>query len=338
MRAAAFDSVDNPSAIEIVDRPEPTPERGEAVVRVKAAALNHRDLWKVKDDRLEEDDLPFVPGADLAGTVVRTGQGVTHVSEGSRVVLCPISTCGTCRFCRDGPENMCERYSSYDGAFAEQARVKADRLVELPESVDFVTAAALPVSYMTAFRMFERGDVSAGDLVFVPGVTGGVGVAVVQLASYLGVETIGTSTSAEKLSRVEAEGLDHAIRTADAGEMRAAVGSLGDVDVTINHLAGPYTHVGTKVLGRDGVMVVCGRTAGRMSEFDAQDLYFGHKRILGSTLGTQPDLEKLVDLVENGQLDPLVDRTYPLAETARAFEEMDSRDVVGKLVVRPQER
>lgn len=336
MRTAAVTRPDGQTRIEVLDQPHPTPGPGEAVVRVEAAALNHRDLWKLRDDRIPEDDTPFVPGADLAGTVEQTGDGVSDEFDGSRVVLCPLRTCGTCRFCRDGPENMCERYGSYDGAFAERALVRADRLVQLPKTVDFATAATLPISYMTAYRMLKRGDVSATDLVFVPGVTGGVGVATVHLANIIGAETVGTSSSAEKLSRVEAEGLDHAIHTDDPGEMREAVERIGAVDVTINHLSGPYSAVGLDVLRRNGAMVVCGKTAGRHSEFDAQDLYFGHKRVLGSTLGTQPDLEQLVAFAANGRLDPVVDREYPLSETPQAFRDLESRDVVGKLLVRPQ--
>lgn len=336
MRVAAFTSGED-LTLEVQDRPDPTPEQGEAVVRVEAASLNHRDLWKVEDDgRLEDEDFPFVPGGDLAGTVIETGPNVSTVGEGDRVVLCPLESCGECRFCRDGPENMCENYSSYDGAFAERALVDASRLVALPDSVDVVDAAALPIAYMTAYRMLERGGVSAGDRVFVPGATGGVGIAAVQLASLLGAETIGTSTSAEKLARVERAGLDHAIRTGDPDEMREAVERIGEVDVTINHLSGPYTRVGVEVLRTNGAMVVCGRTAGRVTEFDARDLYFGHKRILGSTLGTQPDLERLVSFVADGRLDPVVAAEYPLEETTRAFRDMRDREMVGKLVIEPQ--
>lgn len=323
--------------LEPLDRPDPTPERGQAVVHVEAAALNHRDLWKVRDeDRLDADDIPFVPGGDLAGTVVRTGPDVSSVAKGDRVVLCPLESCGECRYCREGPENTCENYSSYDGAFAEEALVDASRLVALPDSVEFVDAAALPIAYVTAYRMLQRGEASAGDRVFVPGATGGVGIAAVQLASLLGAETIGTSTSARKLERVEREGLDHAIHSGDPDEIRAAVEAIGEVDVTINHLGGPYTRVGAAVLRTNGAMVICGRTAGRYPEFDARDLYFGHKRILGSTLGTQPDLERLVRFVADGRLEPVVAEEYPLAETARAFRDMEEREHVGKLVIRPQ--
>lgn len=338
MHVAAFTGYEDVTDIEVQDRATPTPGSGEAVVRVEAASLNHRDLWPVKtDDEAGRADTPFVPGGDLAGTVERTGPGVSNVDEGDRVVLCPLLTCGTCRFCREGPENMCEQYESYDGAFAEQALVRADRLVALPDAVDAVDAAALPIAYMTAYRMLQRGDAAAGDLVFVPGATGGVGVAAVQLAGLVGAETVGTSTSETKLARVERAGLDHGLHTGDPEEMREAVEAIGDVDVTVNHLGGPYTSVGSEVLRRGGTMVVCGRTAGRYPELDVRDLYFGHKRVVGSTLGTQPDLERLVGFVASGRLEPVVAEEYPLAETPRAFQDMQSRERVGKLVVRPQQ-
>jgi NADPH:quinone reductase-like Zn-dependent oxidoreductase len=338
MRVAAFTSHEMPPRIEIREHPIPTPGPDEAVVRVEAAALNHRDLWTLRDgDRLQEDDLPFVPGGDLAGVVERTGAGVSSVEEGNSVVLCPLETCGECRFCRDGPENMCKQYASYDGAFAERALVDASRLVALPESIDAVDAAALPIAYMTALRMLKRANVTAGDRVFIPGATGGVGVAAVQLATLMGAETIGTSRSADKLRAVESVGLDHAIRGDDPDALADEVAAIGEVDATINHLGGLFTRVGLEVLRTDGAMVVCGRTAGRYPEFDARDLYFGHKRIFGSTLGTQFDLEQLVGFVEAGRLKPVVAAEYPLAETSKMIRTMEARETVGKLVVRPQE-
>ena len=337
MRVAAFTGYEDVTDLEIREQPDPVPGHGEAVVRVEAASLNHRDLWPVKTDEGDDPaDLPFVPGGDLAGTVDRVGPGVSNVSTGDRVVLCPLLTCGTCRYCREGPENHCEAYESYDGAFAEQALVRADRLIALPDAVDVVDAAALPIAYMTAFRMLKRGHARAGDLVFVPGATGGVGVAAVQLAGILGAGTVGTSTSAEKLAQAEAAGLDHPIHTGDPEEMGEAVAALGEIDVTVNHLGGPYTQVGVQVLRRDGRMVVCGRTAGHYPEIDIRDLYIGHKHIVGSTLGTQPDLERLVSFVADGRLSPVIAEEYQLAETERAFADMQDRERAGKLVVRPQ--
>ncbi|EMA01050.1 NADPH2:quinone reductase [Haloarcula vallismortis] len=337
MRAAAFSELTGPNGVSIVNRPTPEPGRGEAVVSVEACAINRHDLWVLEGDSamVDTDDLPFVSGLDVAGTVDAVGDGVTAVEPGDRVVLCPNETCGTCRYCREGPENLCENFSLYHGGLAEAARVEADRLVPLPDGVETVDAAALPTAYMTAFHMLRRIDAETGDLVFIPGVTGGVGVAGVQLTSALGAHSVGTSSSAAKLNRVESLGLDHAIESTDPDEIRAAVSDAGTVDGVLNHLGGEYTQVGLDVLRRGGRMAVCGRTAGGTSEIDIPDLFLGHKRVIGSTMGTQGGLERLVDLVADGELTPEIEETYSLEETSAAFAAMQDRDSVGKLVVTP---
>ncbi|MFB6140780.1 MAG: alcohol dehydrogenase catalytic domain-containing protein [Halosimplex sp.] len=335
MRAAAFTDLVGPDGVDVVDLPDPEPERGEAVVDVEACAINRHDLWILEGDSamVDADDLPFVSGLDVAGTVRDVGPEVSAVDPGDRVVLCPNETCGVCRFCREGPQNLCEHFSLYHGGLAERARVSADRLVPIPEGMDATTAAALPTAYMTAYRMLKRADAEAGDRVFVPGATGGVGVAAVQLCDALGIETVGTSRSAAKLDRVRAVGLDRGIESGDVAEIEAAVDR--PVDAVLNHLGGEYSRLGQSVLRRGGTMVVCGRTAGGTSEFDVADLFLQHKRIVGSTMGTQPDLERLVELVADGAFAPVIDETYPLAETGAAFAAMQEGDSVGKLVVEP---
>lgn len=335
MRTAAFTELIGPDGVTIVERPTPEAGPGDAVVDVEACAINRHDLWILEGDSamVDADDLPFVSGLDVAGVVRAVGDDVTAVEPGDRVVLCPNETCGTCRFCREGPENRCESFSLYHGGLAEAARVNADRLVALPDAVDATTAAALPTAYMTAYHMLRRADVGPADLVFVPGATGGVGVACVQLADVLGARTIGTSSSAAKLDRLDELGLDHAVRGTDPDDLREAVLDVGEPDAVMNHLGGPYTELGLDVLRRGGSVIVCGRTAGNRSEIDVPDLFLGHKRIVGSTMGTQTDLETLVDLVAAGELIPEIDETYPLDETGTAFAAMKNRESVGKLVV-----
>ncbi|KAA9398774.1 alcohol dehydrogenase [Haloarcula sp. CBA1130] len=337
MRAAAFSELTGPDGVSVINQTTPVPERGEAVVTVEACAINRHDLWVLEGDSamVDTDDLPFVSGLDVAGTVDAVGEGVTAVEPGDRVVLCPNETCGTCRYCREGPENLCENFSLYHGGLAEAARVQADRLVTLPDGVDTVEAAALPTAYMTALHMLRRVEAGPGDLVFIPGVTGGVGVAGVQLAAALGAHTIGTSSSESKLNRVESLGMDHAIQSTDPDEIRETVADIGPVDGVLNHLGGEYTQVGLDALRRGGRMAVCGRTAGGTSEIDIPDLFLGHKRVIGSTMGTQVDLQRLVGLVADGKLTPEIDQTYPLEETGAAFAAMQDRDSVGKLVVTP---
>lgn len=335
MRAAAFTDLTGPAGVSIVEETTPEPGRGEAVVDVHACAINRHDLWILEGDSamVAADDLPFVTGLDVAGEVGAVGEGVTGVEPGDRVVLCPNETCGTCRFCREGPENLCESFSLFHGGLAEAARVQADRLVGLPDSVGTTAGAAVPTAYMTAYHMLRRADVGPADLVFVPGATGGVGVAAVQLADVLGATTIGTSSSSAKLEQVEAVGLDHGIEGTDPDALRPAVLEIGRPDAVVNHLGGNFTELGLDVLRRGGHVVICGRTAGGRSEFDVTDLFLNHKRVVGSTMGTQVDLERLVDLVAAGELTPVVDETYPLEETGEAFAAMQRRDSVGKLVV-----
>jgi len=335
MRAAAFTDLIGPDGIEVIDVDSPDPGPGEAVVDVEACSINHHDLWILNgaSAMIDPSDLPFVTGLDVVGVVDAVGEGVTGVDPGDRVVLCPNETCGTCRFCREGPENLCANYSLYHGGLAEQACVAADRLIPLPDGVDATTAAALPTAYLTAYHMLRRAEVEPGDLLFVPGATGGVGVATIQLAGIRGVRTIGTSSSSSKLDAVADLGADHTIRGTDPDDLREAVADIGTPDAVINHLGGVYTGLGLDVMRRGGRMVVCGRTAGPTSEIDIAGLFRGHKRVIGSTMGTQADLERLVDLVAAGYLDPRIDRTFPLAETAAAFETMQERETLGKLVV-----
>ena len=337
MRAAVYPASRDPADVRVETVPDPEPAPGEALVRVEACSVNHRDLWKLEGTRDRGAD--FVGGADVAGVVEELGptpEGSVTVDPGDRVLLCPLLTCRSCRFCREGPENFCAEYDSYDGGFAERCVVRADRLLSVPDHVGFVEASTLPVAYMTAWRMLDRADVTAGDLVFVPGATGGVGVAAIQLAALRGAETIGTSTSAEKLSRLESLGCDHTVRTADPEEMTERVREIGPVDATLNHLGGPYGRVGMEVLRRAGTQVVCGRTAGGTSELDLWNTYWNHKTLRGSTLGTQNDLDRVLEFLSSGQLDAIVDDTYPLAETATAFRAMDDREIFGKAVVTPQ--
>lgn len=336
MRVAAFTGFGGPDDVDVQERPDPTPAAGEAVIDVAASALNHHDLWILEgNSAVAEDDLPFVAGVDVAGRVSAVGPEVEHVSEGDRVVLCPNETCGTCRYCREGPENRCADYGLFHGGYAEQALVGADRLVPVPDGVDLVTAAALPVAYMTAWHMLRRGGTEPGDRVFVPGATGGVGVAAVQLAGAMGAETVGTSSSDAKLDRLDEVGVDETVQAGSADVLATAMADREPVDVTINHLGGPFTQVGVDALRRDGRMVVCGRTAGQVSEVDVRELYWQHKQILGSTMGTQPDLERVLGFVAGDAFEPPIDSEYSLAETGEAFGAMQDRDLFGKLVVRP---
>ncbi|WP_136716569.1 alcohol dehydrogenase catalytic domain-containing protein [Halorientalis salina] len=336
MRAAAFTALGGPSGVEAIDVEAPTADADQAIVDVAGASVNRHDLLYLEGDfRLKEEHLPFVSGVDVAGTVRETGDGVDDLQPGDPVVLNPMLTCGSCRFCRDGPENLCREYSLFHGGFAEQAVVDADRLVPVSEDVDLVAAAALPVAYMTAWHMLRRAEVDAGDTVLIPGATGGVGVAATQLADAMGVRSICTSSSEAKLDRLPAFGADQLIQATDVTELGEQLADVEPVDAVINHLSGEFTDACLSALGRGGRMVICGRTAGQFSEIDTQELFLEHKRVIGSTMGTQADLERVVDFYEDGAVEPPVHETYGLDRAGQAFADMRDRTVVGNLVITP---
>jgi NADPH:quinone reductase-like Zn-dependent oxidoreductase len=336
MRVAAFASLGGPDGVRIRTRDDPEPGAGEAIVDVGACSINHHDLWLLESDgRLDDSELPFVSGLDVAGTVRSVGEGVTSVSAGDRVVLCPNETCGACRYCREGPENLCSEYGLYHGGLAERARVEADRLIELPEALSIRAAAAIPTAYMTAWRMLKLADVEPTDLVFVPGGTGGVGVAAIQLANVLCAETIGTTRSEGKLDRLASIGTDHGIAADAPDALVDEIEAIGRPDAVINHLGGAFTTVGIDVMARGGRMAVCGRTAGRVSEVSVTELFRNHKRIVGNTMGTQGDLHQLIELAAEGAFEPAVGDTYDLDATAAAFADMQRGDLFGKLLVEP---
>lgn len=337
MRVAAFTDLGGPDGVTVQETDDPEPGSGEVVLAVEACSINRHDLWILEGDSamVDTDDLPFVTGLDVAGVVREVGNDVESVSSGDRVVLCPNQTCGVCRYCREGPENLCRQFSLYHGGLAEQALIEADRLVALPETVGWSAAAAIPTAYMTAYHMLRRADVSAGDLVFVPGATGGVGVASIQLIDALGARSIGTTTSSAKADRLAEISADHVIESGDIETIREKVTEIGEPDAVLNHLGGEYTEMGLDVLRRGGRMVVCGRTAGDTSDIDVSGLFLGHKRVIGSTMGTQPDLATLVQLAADGAFDPVIGDEYSLDEAGQAFADMQNRDAFGKLIVRP---
>lgn len=342
MQVAEITEFGGPDGVTIrtIDTPEPAP--GEVVLDVEACGLNHHDLWILKGELgATEEMLPFVTGAEIAGVVEAIGTDTEpEVAVGDRVMLYPLLTCGTCRYCREGPENLCEDGELYHGGLAEKVLIGADyvdqgRLVPLPTGVSSAQAATLSAAYTTTWHALRRADVSAGDLVFIPGATGAVGAAAIQLLDLLGARSIGTSRSEAKLDRVTDLGLDHAIHASDPETLVDDVLEIGEPDVMLNHLGGTYTDFGVRVLRRGGTMVVIGQTTGAVSEINIGEMYRSHIDILGSSAGTQHEAERLVQLVDADEISPVIDREYPLVETRQAFRDLDTADMVGNIVITP---
>jgi NADPH:quinone reductase-like Zn-dependent oxidoreductase len=327
---------------EEVARPEPGP--GEALIRVRASSLNRLDLWArsgppVKVFPWTEPDFPVISGSDCAGEVAALGAGVTNVQLGDRVVLYPSLFCGVCDYCRRGEQTECLHYHIFGehtpGAMAEYAVAPALNLLPLPDDVPFTLAAAMPVAFTTAWRMLATAaELRAGQSVLVLGVGGSVGSAALRIARRAGATVFAAASTAEKRQLAENNGatatVDHTAGPFSEWVL-AQTGGLG-VDVVVDPLGATWQE-SIRSLARGGCLVVCGATAGNRPEFDIRELYQRHRRILGAPMGNWNDFISVMRLAFHGELAPIIDSTFALADLAEAHRRAESRDSFGKVVI-----
>ena len=269
MKAAAIRRHGTVEQIEALDLPEPRAGAGEVVVDVRAAGLNHLDIWVRRGGRFELP-MPHVLGSDAAGVVSEVGGGVQNVRVGDEVIVDPGLGCGACEFCLRGERNLCPSFcivgASVPGTFAEKVAVPAVNVIAKPPRLDFTEAAALPVAYVTAWRMLiTRAGLRPGETVLIHGVGGGVAVAGLQIARLAGAEVIVTSSSDDKLARAKQLGARHAINYRQVDDVGAAArertGGRG-VDVVLDSVGAATWQANFAAVRRGGRIVHCGVTGG----------------------------------------------------------------------------
>lgn len=329
-------------ALEIVDRPAPEPRADEALVEVRAAALNHLDLWVRKGVQGHKFPLPIVPGCDGAGIVRKVGALVENAKPGDRVAFAPGIGCGACSECAGGDDHLCRRYGilgeTRDGTCAEFVVVPARNLLPLAPESPFEAAAAVPLAYLTAWGMIHRrAAVRPGDLVVVLAAGSGVSVAALQLLKLHGCRTIAVASTPEKLARAAALGAEATIDSAREdvlARVRDLTGKAG-VDVVIDHVGEATIGASLRMLKKGGRVVTCGATSGPRLEADLRLVFFKSLGILGSTMGSLGDLHRVWGLFRRGAFAPSIDSVFPLAKVADAHARLESRAAFGKVVLVP---
>jgi NADPH:quinone reductase-like Zn-dependent oxidoreductase len=340
MRAARVPRHGGPEVIEIKEIPVPRPGPDEVLVKVHAAALNHLDLWVRRGLDTHTFPLPLTPCADVAGEVAAAGEASGAPETGSPVVLSPGVCCGHCRACLEGKHQFCRSYGllgeQRDGGAAEYICVPGRNLVKKPERLSFVEAACLPITFLTAWTMVRRrADVQPGEWVLVQAGASGVGVAAIQMCKLLGARVIATAGSPEKVAGLLDLGADVAVNYREQDvvkEVRAATGR-GGVSCVLDHVGADTFDVDQRVLGWAGRVVLCGATTGHKVTVDLRRLFFKSQSLLGSTMGSMGDFAEVVELVGQGLLEPVVDRVFPLEETADAQAHLEARKAFGKVVI-----
>lgn len=343
MRAVGFRRHGGPEVLEAMDLPEPRAASGEVVVAIRACALNHLDLivrGGLPNLRLT---YPHILGSDIAGMVEGVGAGVRDWSEGDRVVVDPGLSDGRCEYCRRGEDSLCEAYrilgEHVPGGYAEYIAVPARNLLPMPKGLDFPQAAAIPLVFMTAWRMLvHRAQVRPGEDVLVVGASGGVSSAAIQIAHAGGARVFAVSRSADKLAKAKELGADVLINSSEVAFEEEAwhLTAKRGVDVVVENVGQATWRQSLRCLAKGGRLVTCGATTGATGEVDIRLLFSRQIALLGSTMGSHEDLKRVLALVELGRLRPVVDVVLPLAEAREAHRRLAAAEHFGKVVLVPE--
>ena len=308
-------------------------------MRVRACALNHLDLWERRGLPGIEIPMPHISGSDVAGEIVAAA--APDVIPGRRVMLQPGMSCSRCAACLSGRDNECPNYEvlgyrHHPGGYAEYVKVPVQNLVPIPDDVSFVDAAAFPLTFLTAWQMLvTRAQLKRGDDVLVLAAGSGVGQAAIQIAFLHGARVFATAGTPEKLERARALGaydvIDH--HKHDVAAEIARLTNKRGVDVVIEHVGEATWAKSVRALARGGRLVTCGATTGANGGLNLQALFAKQLTIMGSYMGTKGELMRAARFFFSGQLKPVVDRTYPLAEAAAAQQRLEASGQFGKIVL-----
>ena len=321
--------------IDDVEQPRPGPRQ--ILMEVKAAALNHLDLWIRKG--LPGLRLPLTLGSDGSGVVKEVGSEVTQFSVGDRVLAQPGYGCGSCQDCLGGRENYCPKYGiigeHFDGVQAQFAVLDEAQVIHQPSNISFEEGAAIPLVYLTAWEMVvNKCAVKPTDTVLVVAASSGVGSAAVQIARAHGARVIATAGTA-KLEKARALGADFVLdhyKQNVAKEVKKITGGRG-AEIVVDHAGSATWESSMRSLAKGGKLTLCGSTTGFQVSFDLRFLFIRQQSILGSTMGTRSDMFRILQLVEAGKMKGVVDRVFPFTEVAKAHEYLESGQQFGKVIL-----
>lgn len=340
MKAVRIHEFGGPEVLRYEDVSDPQPRKDQVLIRVKACALNHLDVWVRKG--LPGVSLPHILGSDIAGEIVAVGDYLTGFTPGQRVLLAPMHFCNRCARCVAGLQNQCREFTvlgnGVDGGYCELIAVPAVNVIPIPDSLDFDQAASLPLVFLTAWHMLVgRAGIRLGQTVLVLGAGSGVGIAAIQIAKMFHARVITTAGDEKKLEKARALGADYGINHYQqkiSQEVRKITNKEG-VDIVVEHVGVATWEESMKSLKPGGAIVTCGATTGPNVAFDLRFLFSRQLSMLGSYMGTMGELHDVLSHVFAGRLKPVVDRTFPLKEARAAHEYLEASQMFGKVVLNP---
>lgn len=329
--------------LEITDIAEPdAPAIGEVTVRIKAVALNHIDVWGWRGMAFAKRKMPLVIGAEASGEVIAIGEGVSSVYPGQLVSIYGARTCGLCKACREGRDNLCEHVSGVhgfhlDGFACEKVNLPARLLVPAPPGVDAIGAAVAPVTFGTVEHMlFDNAKLQPGETILIHAGGSGIGSAAIQLAKKMGCTIITTVGSDDKIEKARALGADHVINYREdrfEGVVRKLTRKKG-VDVVFEHV-GATTWAGSMLCMKRGArLVTCGSTSGVSTQMNLMQLFQQQLKILGSFGCRMENMADAMQKMAQGLVHPVIDTIVGFKEIDTALSRMEGRDVFGKIILK----
>ncbi len=343
MKAVRFHDHGGLDVLRYEDAPKPEIGKKDVLVRVRACALNHLDLWLRTGVRAWKLPMPHILGSDIAGEVAEAGSLVTRVKKGDRILLAPGVSCGQCEMCWKGLDSACRSYTLFgvmmDGGYAEFVKSPEENVIPIPAGINFNEAAAVPLVFLTAWHMLmTRARLRPGEDVLVVGAGSGVGSAAIQIAKLAGARVLAVAGSDAKLEKAAALGADAGInhtRQSIAEEVRRLTDKHG-VDVILEHVGAAVWEDCFESLATYGRLVTCGVTSGGEVKLNLQALFGRQRTLLGSFMGGKGELMEVLKLVFERKLHAVIDSEFPLQEAAAAQKKMESREFFGKILLHPE--
>jgi NADPH:quinone reductase-like Zn-dependent oxidoreductase len=342
MKAIRFHEHGGPGVLKYENAPEPKIQPNEVLVKVKACALNHLDVWLRMGVPGWKLQMPHIVGSDISGEVAEVGSLITRVKPGDRVLLAPGIGCGQCEMCFKGLDSACRQYTLFgvfvDGGYAQYVKSPERNVMPIPGDLSFDEAAAVPLVFLTAWHMlFARAGLKPGEEVLVIGAGSGVGSAAIQIGKLVNARVIATAGADWKLEKARALGADDLInhtRQSIGEEVKRLTDKRG-VDVVVDHVGAAVWEACFDSLATYGRLVTCGMTTGADLKLNGQALFGRQRTILGSFMGGKAELADALKFVAQRKLKAVIDSAFALQDAASAQQKMESREFFGKILLHP---